>query len=329
MTVSLLAMAVTGIVTAAVPSVYLSVVASPPKVTQGEPIGFIVTIDNRDNSTVSQPSVDATIPSGATFSMVYPSTVSCTVSTAGDVVTCSLANIPGMTSTSFAIVFTTTENTSTPATTTVTGYTTGAPADPGGNSHGDNFFCDPASACTASTTLGLTTDPNFYGGFYVSDAQSFTTSFDVGKTNKQATAVGELPTLGIGVSVEDGPGVGDLGVCGSSGNPDVTASVCSQLFGENSALYVGGNQDFYPNAFKVTILFGKYELAPGVNKNNIAVYHTWKDSSGSFHEDVIDTACTYDSSDLPTNAECLTAKKTSDGILVDIWVFHNGNMKGF
>jgi uncharacterized repeat protein (TIGR01451 family) len=315
-TVALVLSAVAGpaLTVAATPSVFLTVEASPPQANRGAVVGFTITVDNQGNSNSSQSSVDATIPNGTTYAGVYPNTTSCAAA-AGDVV-CTLGGIPGHTVVTFALAFQTTASTPTPVSTTVIGQTTGTPGDPGGNSHGDQFNGSPV---TRSITLLASSSGDFSGLFVTGDlfVQDIQT---VGSSNLQATKV-KAPGIGIGVSVKDGPGIPNLGACGAG------PSVCGLLFGQNSEIYVAGNTTF-PTAFPVTVTLSKFEIPGGINETNIAIYHTWIDATG-FHEETISTRCTYDGLGNPTNPQCLTATKSSTGITVVVWLFHNGTFRTF
>jgi hypothetical protein len=216
----------------------------------------------------------------------------------------------------FALAFQTTDATPTPVSTTVTGQTTGRAGDPGGNSHGDQFNGSPV---TRSITLVVSSNGDFSGRFVTSDLFIQDTQ-TVGSSNLQATKV-KAPGIGIGVSVNDGAGPPNPPAC------TLGASVCDLLFGQNSQIYVAGNTTF-STAFPVTITLSKYEIPGGINENNIAIYHTWTDATG-FHEETISTRCTYDGLGNPTNAQCLTATKSSIGITVVVWLFHNGTFRTF
>jgi uncharacterized repeat protein (TIGR01451 family) len=314
-TVALVLSAVAGpaLTAAATPQVFLTVVASPPEASQGAMVGFTITVDNQGNSTSSQSSVDATIPNGTTYAGVYPSSTSCTTAT-GHVV-CTLGAIPGHTSVTFALAFQTSASTPTAISTTVIGQTTGTPGDPGGNSHGDQFIPGAVTVNINLTPAGADFSGRFVtGDLFVQDNQS------VGSSNLQATKV-KAPGIGIGVSVKDGAGVPDLGNC------TLGPSVCGLLFGQNSSIYVAGNTTFV-TAFPVTVTFSKFEIPGGINETNIAIYHTWTDGTTIF-EEAISRRCTYDAFGAPTNAQCLTATKSSVGITVVVWLFHNGNLHGF
>ena len=308
------AMAGPALTTAAVPGVYLTVVPSPPEATQGSLVGFTITVDNRGNSTSSQSSVDATIPNATTYAGVYPSSTSCSTGTAGHVI-CSLGGIAGHSSVTFALAFRTDAATPSPVSTTVTGQTTGTPGDRGGNSHGDNFI---GSGLSFSIALVPGSNGDFSGAFVTGDL-TVQDNQTVGSSNLQATKV-KAPGIGIGVSVKDGA-VPDLGNC------TLGPSVCDLLFGQNSAIFVGGNTTF-PTAFPVTVTLSKFEIPGGINETNIAIYHTWTDATG-FHEETISARCTYDGLGNPTNPQCLTATKSSTGITVVVWLFHNGNFRTF
>jgi len=281
-------------------------------------VGFTITVDNQGSSTSSQSSVDATIPDGTTYAGVYPgvypNATSCPAA-AGHVV-CTLGGIPGHTSVTFALAFQTTDSTPTPVSTTVTGQTTGTPGDPKGNSHGDDFI---GSGKSFSIALVLRSDGDFSGQFVTSDPTVQDNQL-VGSSNLQATKV-KAPGVGMGVSVKDGAGPPNPPPC------TLGASVCDLLFGQNSQVYVAGNTTFL-TAFPVTVTLSKYEIPGGINENNIAIYHTWTDATG-FNEETISTRCTYDGLGNPTNPQCLTATKSSTGITVVVWLFHNGNFRTF
>jgi uncharacterized repeat protein (TIGR01451 family) len=307
---------------AATPPVFLSVAASPPSATQGATIGFTITVDNQGTSNVSQSSVDATIPAGTTYAGVFPASTVCSTTTSGHII-CSLGSIKGNTTVVYALAFTTTPSTSSPAVMTVVGATTGVPGDPGGNSHGDNFQCNP-NQCTASTTLRASGDPDFSGRFVTGSNLLVQDNQSVGSANLQATKL-QAPFTGIGASVEDGPGVGPLGPCGSGDHP-VGSAVCAAIFGQTSSIVVSQGQSF-GSPFPVTVTFSKYEIPGGINQNNIAIYHSWTDGSG-FHEEVISDRCTFNGN-TPTNPQCIAVTKTSDGLVVTGWLFHNGRINGW
>jgi uncharacterized repeat protein (TIGR01451 family) len=311
----LAAMAGPALTAAAIPSVYISV-ENAPEATQGQLVGFKITVDNQGNSNSSQSMASATVPAGTTYTGVFPSSTSCSEATG--LVTCNLGSIPGNTSVTFSLTFQTTSATTSPVTTTVRGFTTGTPGDPGGNSHGDDFIFvgDLPSITLVSAASGD------FSGRFVTTNLVVQNNQTVGSSNLQATKL-TAPISAIGVSVKDGPGVPNLGDC------TLGPSVCGLLFGQNSNIYVDGNTTF-ATAFPVTVTFSKFEIPGGINETNIAIYHTWTDATG-FHEDTISDRCTFatPSSTYPQNPECLTAKKSSTGITVVVWLFHNGNIHAY
>jgi uncharacterized repeat protein (TIGR01451 family) len=308
------AMAGPALTAAAIPSVYISV-ENAPEATQGQLVGFKITVDNQGNSNSSQSMASATVPTGTTYAGVYPSSTGCSVATG--VVTCDLGSIPGNTSVTFSLTFQTNAATPSPVTTTVRGFTTGTPGDPGGNSHGDDFIF---VGDLPSITLVSAANGDFSGRFVTTNlvVQNNQT---VGSSNLQATKL-TAPMGAIGVSVKDGPGVPNLGAC------TLGPSVCNLLFGQNSNIYVDGNTVF-ATAFPVTVTFSKFEIPGGINETNIAIYHTWTDASG-YHEETISDRCTFAAgSTYPEHPQCLTAKKSSIGITVVVWLFHNGTIHAF
>jgi hypothetical protein len=311
----LAAMAGPALTAAAIPSVHISV-ENAAEATQGQLVGFKITVDNQGNSNSSQSMASATVPALTTYAGVYPSSTRCSL--AAGVVTCDLGSIPGNTSVTFSLTFLTTSATSSPVTTTVRGFTTGTPGDPGGNSHGDDFI---GSGASYSIALVSAANGDFSGRFVTTNLV-VENNQTVGSSNLQATKL-TAPMGAIGVSVKDGPSVPNLpGAC------NLGPSVCGLLFGQNSAIYVDGNTTF-ATAFPVTVTFSKFEIPGGINETNIAIYHTWLEGT-VLHEETISDRCTFATgSTYPEHPQCLTVKKSSIGITVVVWLFHNGNLHGF
>ncbi len=318
-TVALVLSAVAGpaLTAAAIPNVTISV-ENAPEATQGQLVGFKITVDNQGNSTSSQSMASATVPAGTTYAGVFPSSTSCSLSLG--LVTCALGSIPGHTSVTFSLTFQTTSATTSPVTTTVRGFTTGTPGDPGDNSHGDDFI---GSGQSYSIALVSAANGDFSGRFVTTNLVVFNNQ-TVGSSNLQATKL-TAPIGAIGVSVKDGPqsSVPNLGNC------TLGPSVCDLLFGQNSAIYVDGNTTF-ATAFPVTVTFSKFEIPGGINETNIAIYHTWFEGT-VLREETISERCTFatPTSTYPENPQCLTAKKSSIGITVVVWLYHNGTIHAY
>ena len=159
-----------------------------------------------------------------------------------------------------------------------------------GIGHGDSF---PVDDSVAMNSTG-----DFSGRFLVTGDSLTVGDVDVLSTgNKQSTVVFS-PATGIGVSVEDGPGVSN-------------GCAPGQCFSEGSDIHVGNGTAQY-GQFKVVVNLHSSEIPKGVNANSLTVYHDGV---------AITTIC----ADSPV-ADCYSAKKFKWGIQVTIWLLHNGKL---
>lgn len=159
-----------------------------------------------------------------------------------------------------------------------------------GIGHGDSFPVDDSVAISNSN--------DFSGRFLInSDLLPIGDSDVLGPGNKQSTIV-YSPTTGIGVSVEDGPGVSN-------------GCAPGQCFSQGSDIHVGNGSSQY-GQFKVIVNLHSSEIPNGVNANNLTVYHDGV---------ALTTIC----ADTPI-ADCYSAKKFKWGIQVTIWLLHNGKL---
>ena len=159
-----------------------------------------------------------------------------------------------------------------------------------GIGHGDSF--------PVEDSVGLNGTGDFSGRFLVTDDSLTVGDADVTAGNKQSTIV-YSPTGGIGVSVQDGPGV---------------SSACipeSKCFSQTSDIHVGNGSGQY-GQFKVVVNLHSSLIPNGINANNLIVYHD-------------DVALTTICADTPV-ADCYSAKKFKWGIQVTIWLLHNGKL---
>ncbi len=161
----------------------------------------------------------------------------------------------------------------------------------GDNSHGDTFPISDSVALNSSAD---------FGGRYITGSTLTTVqnNLTLGSGNKQSTIVFS-PVTGIGVTVEDGPGVG-------SGCPST-----APCFGETSEIHVGDGSSQY-GQFKVVVNLFSSEILSGVNANNIVVYHNGV---------AITTICAK----APV-ADCYSVAKVKWGLQVTIWLHQNGKL---
>ena len=211
---------------------------------------------------------------------------------------------------------------------------------PGSTIDGANLFC---INFVWSTTGATTSDQNstshgdvwnFYDGVetsndpdvastYVFDSSWFIVANGaIGGGNGQSTKIVVNETF-QGVTAADGTPISSID-CSTSSLP---AADCAQFnkykFAEWSDLIVGttGTQ---PGgvAFAITITVDPsiYPLPSGVNKNNIAVYHTYATTSGPV-EEIISGACARNNPTLP----CLSSVTVSKSLVqVTFLTTHNG-----
>jgi hypothetical protein len=262
--------------------------AIPPTVRPGEPVAFQVWARNDDTSTVSQFYLKAATAGTLTSATWHKSSGQSGTCVGTSTYDCSFGQLKPQVTVYVTAVFTTPTAGSSMGVNFVFS-TTGLGSGTGDNSHGDTF--------QIPDSVALNSDADF-GGRYITGSTLKTVQNDqtLGSGNKQSTIV-YSPATGIGVTVEDGPGV-------SSG----CASGC---FGETSEIHVGNGSSQY-GAFKVVVNLHSSEIPSGVNANNIVVYHDGV---------AITTTC----GKTPV-ADCYSVKKFSWGLQVTIWLLHNGKL---
>ena len=264
--------------------------ALPPTVAPGEPVAFQLWARNDDTSNVSQFYLSA-ITTGtltsATWAKSSGQSGTCAPTTTS---TCSFGQLkPGVT-VYVTAVFTTPTSGSSMGVNFVFS-TTGLGGGGGDNSHGDTF--------PLTDSVALNPDANFAGRYVTGNAlKTVQTNQVLGTGNKQSTVVFS-PTTGIGITVQDGPGVS--GGCAAG----ITC------FSETSEIHVGDGSAQY-GQFKVVVNLHSSEIPSGVNANNLVVYHDG-------------VAITATCAKTPV-ADCKSVKKFSWGLQVTLWLLQNGKL---
>jgi hypothetical protein len=266
--------------------------ASPEAVRPSEPVLIQVWARNFDTSTISQFNLTI-VTSGhlesATWKIGSGPTRTCTETT----YTCSFGQLKPKDTVYLTALFTA------PATTTVEATMTndfafsasGQAPDGGDNSHGDTW--------PISNPVRVSSSDDFGGRYLLStDTKIVQNVQTLSSTNEQSTIV-YSPATGIGVTVEDGPGL--------SGGCGVDATWCS----ETSEIHVGDGSSQY-GAFKVVVNLRSSEVPSGTAANSIVVYHDGV---------AIPNVCGKN----PV-AECYSVKKFSWGLQVTIWLLQNGKL---
>jgi hypothetical protein len=144
----------------------------------------------------------------------------------------------------------------------------------------------------------------------------------LGIGNGQATKAVVTET-GQGVSVSDGTSIDSIDCSTSTLSASDCANFNKYKFGEWSFLTVGttGSQPG-GSAFAITISIDPsvYRLPSGVNKNNLAIYHTYTTGSGTV-EEIISGACAKNNPTLP----CLSSVSVGKTLVqVTFLTLHNG-----
>jgi hypothetical protein len=175
---------------------------------------------------------------------------------------------------------------------------TGQTFSDGGTSHGDTY--------NYAFSTGLKSSPNFNGGFQLHGSQIGTTG-TLGKKNDQnSTVTPPSSAEALPVTIEDGittfPGTGD--------NPCLTLN----CVGDWTVVQVGKDSDIGP--VEVTLLI--YGIKGNPSLSSFAIWH-----DGT----IINTPCS--GSTLPTGSgECLTVTAQGNNFLLDVWLNHNGTLRG-
>ena len=170
--------------------------------------------------------------------------------------------------------------------------------------------------------VSTSSDPNVASTYVFNSSQFTVANSALGGTNGQSTKIVVNKTL-QGVTAADGSPITSID-CSTSSLP---AATCAQFnkykFAEWSEFTVGttGTQPgSVPFAITMSVDPAIYPLPSGVNKNNLAVYHTYTTTSGTV-EEIISGACAGQNPTLP----CLSSVTVSKTLIqVTFLTEHNG-----
>jgi len=261
--------------------------ATPTKVDPGEPVLVQVWAFNNDSSNISQFYL-AIASAGTLSSATWTKSggQSGTCSPAGTY-TCSFGQLKSKSSVVVTALFTAPSAFGSMNNDFVFSTTGVGVSSTGDNSHGDTW----------SVHNPVTVDNSVdFAGRYVTtnDLKTVKTGDTPSSLDKQTTVVFS-PETGIGVTVDD-----------SAGCPTTT-----NCFGQISEISVA-NAKYYSTGFKVVVNLHSSEIPAGVNANTIQVFHDGVQ--------IVDKCGTTPSPD------CYSAKKTTWGIQVTIWLHQNGKL---
>jgi Domain of unknown function DUF11 len=323
-----------GTAAAKTPGWTMTVTPLPGTVSAGAAAGYRVVITNGGKSNIAKLYLTDDRPE--TPAAATASQGSCGTDAVTGELSCNLGALRSGKSVTVTVAYMTSG--ASPFNVTFEANTSGVSFSDGGTSHGD--------ALRASAATILSTSPNFAGRFTL-NTSIIKTNDQLGTGNIQSTAI-VPPTSGIGVAIEDGPGIIGTSCAG------VTTAI-----GEWSSLDVAGGQTFDQPGFKVTLFIQAASLPAGFQLSNVVVCHDTGTGSQK-----ISAACDP-STGIPTNAECLTATlhgtlgvchhDDDDGydhydhydrhhhddddhdyctpasgyLQIDVWLLHNGKIGGF
>jgi hypothetical protein len=272
----------------------------PSTVAPGKIAGYQVTIGNVGPSNISQ----LFLVDDNSSAPVYTSTGQGTCPNTGGRLLCSFGALNAGVSITVIVAYTT-PSSGTSLAVTFQLNTTGQTFTKPGSSHGTVL-----NSNTAITTLS--SDPNFAGGFSLTDATVGTTG-TLGTGNDQNSAV--TPPTGssaIVVTIEDG----------LSSNPGTGGNICLTLrcIGDWTSVHVGNGST---GPIKVTLVLFGGSLPSGVSANKIGLWH-----EGSNPNPVV-LRCS-DPTSIPSGGtqECVTVTKVGTNFQIVAWLNHNGGLHG-
>ena len=170
-------------------------------------------------------------------------------------------------------------------------------SDGPGKSRGD--------ADTFDWPTAVVTNPNYDGGFVVSD-DTYVTTGDLRRQNKQNSTV-DVASNHIPVTVEDGPTV--TGVCGTVD--------CTEVIGEWTKIDVPNHVGF----IHVTLFVWGGAVDGGVSADEIYVIHD-PDAGATY---TISATCPDGG---PTTFECIDVDKVGSNWKIDVYILNNGTLRG-
>jgi hypothetical protein len=320
LSVSLLAIASLGIspVSAANPDWDITIVPTPATVGAGRDAGFIVTVLNDGTSQINKLSVTTTALDTPNAAPVYISTLAYSTGASASCPIavpqiCQIGTLEGGTSVTFTVAYAVPSGArgDFELEVAIRAGTGDTDSDgPKGKSRGDAY------KETEAATIGT---GDFDGGFVVG-GDAYQTNPNLGPRNIQSTALTGAPEL-VPVMIEDG--IATLDDCDNVADDPA----CASLFGEWSRLNVNNGNDGNPfgTPFKVTLVVRGSSVPGNPDPEDVVFVHVLDDGSIV----VIEDACTFAGANpVPTNPECLTARKAGSNWVLEVWLLRNGFGRG-
>jgi len=298
-------------------SIDVTIVSSPTLVTRGEPVSYVIAVQNTGGSTVNHVTLEADTPPGLTYRRALTTVGSCNTIPAADPL-CTLGQLgSGQPSVQVVLIFDT-------ATTTPLGLFTfvvtvrggEGPNDQPHSAHDDTFTDE-----TTTTVLAVSQDLTIH--YIVPEGDVITTGGLFGATSLSATnpqgTLAQVPNtpFGLPASVAESGGPNDH--C-----PPAFIGTC---FGQTSTVQVGNGIVLSPYLV-VQVRFDYSEVPRGLSDRKLVIIH-WFDPYPAAGFEEITTIC---SDATPTAAELpcrLEAQRMPDrDWLVTLYLESNGFVKG-
>jgi hypothetical protein len=282
-----------GAADASPPRWVMTVTNLPPTVGAGSAMGYQVQITNRGPSNISQLFLVTKTQESPAY--VVTSQGSCAAPGSGPLA-CTLGALGAKKTVTVVVAYAAPfTDTGDPGDPVFQGNSNGLTYSDGGTSHGDTLT-DPNETGTV-----ISTDPDFAGGFALSDL-TISTNDDLSDTNKQATSV-DPPASDLVVTAQDGPSVSFT-----------CKRICSKAFGEWSAINVANGQRF-DTFFPVTLLMRASD-APN-NLSQIKLAH------------VLDNGTTVQLNQCTTTLEnCIVVTPVGTNVKITAYLDQNGGIRG-
>ena len=196
--------------------------------------------------------------------------------------------------------------------------TTGLGSGSGDNSHGDQW--------DVSAFSSLTNSDDFGGRYVANNNATVVQNLQLLSSGNPHSTKAYAPGTDIYVSVQD--------VDCTIANPDPACTTLSGGFGQISKVNVNNGVDVNPTPTLLHFTIQTYasEVPSGKNANNIYVVHTYPTGATTSSTETITTRCTFSpkSNPVPSNPPCIVVTKLGGGSFqIDVWTFHNGQIRLF
>lgn len=293
----------------------VNIVSSPTLVTRGEPVSYVIEVQNGGSSTVNRATLEADTPVGFTYQRALTTKGTCNAAPAADPF-CDLGQFSAGTPALVVLIFDTSPTASLGSSDFEVTLRAGeGPNDQPNSAHQDTFTDE-------TETIVLATNQDFTTHYIVPEGDAITTGGLFGATALTATnpqgTLATVPNTPFGVPAA----VGEVG----GPNDHCPPAFTDQCFGQTSTVSVGNGITLSPYLI-IQVRFDYTELR-GVNERKLVIFH-WFDPYPTAGYEEITTICsdaTPGAGELPCR---LAVQKMPDrDWLVTVYLESNGFIKG-